>query len=56
MKLKLYVWEDVMFALAPNKEEARRLIAEKLGYDHADLNQEPEDVTEPKGFFSYGGG
>jgi hypothetical protein len=66
MKLKLYVWEDVledytqgvMFALAPNKEEARRLIAEKMGYDRpvSDLNQEPKEVTKPEGFYLYGGG
>lgn len=62
--LKLYVWEDVlrdytcgvMFALARDSAHARRLIAEKLGYEHDDLRIEPRVVTKAEGFAVYGGG
>lgn len=63
-KLKLYVWEEVltdytdgcMFALAENSEDARNLIAEKMGMRVGDLSTEPKEVTEREGFYVWGGG
>jgi hypothetical protein len=63
----LYVWEDVlqsyapgiMFALALDADHARRLIKEKVGYDSTlvdlDLSRDPRVVTEPEGFYLWGG-
>jgi hypothetical protein len=63
-RLKLFVWEDIFLdysagmacALAENSEEARKLIAEKMGWLHGDLAQEPRVIESPEGFYSYGGG
>ena len=63
-KLKLYVWENVltdwnhgvMFALAESPDEARRLIADKMGYEDRELKITPKEITKPEGFFVYGGG
>ncbi len=51
IKLKLYVWENVLadyskgiaFAYAEDSIEARKLVIEKLGYNHEDLCSEPRD-------------
>jgi hypothetical protein len=63
-KLKLYVWEDVLrdystgiaFAYAENSIEARKLVIEKLGYNHGDLCAEPREISAKEGFVKYGGG
>ena len=63
-KLKLYVWEGVledwtsgiMFALAENADDARKLIADKMTYETDDLKIEPEEITDREGFYVYGGG
>lgn len=66
-RLMLYVWENVLcdhscgiaFALAHDSEEARKMILDKLGYEHADLSRAPQvfDPTgDPVAFYSYGGG
>ena len=63
-KLKLYVWEGVledwtsgiMFALAENADDARKLIADKMTYETDDLKIEPKEITEREGFYVYGGG
>lgn len=63
-KLKLYVWEGVledwtsgiMFALAENADDARKLIADKMGYETDDLKIEPKKITDREGFYVYGGG
>lgn len=63
-KLKLYVWKRVledwtsgiMFALAENSDDARKLIAEKMGYETDDLKIEPKEITEREGFYVYGAG
>ena len=63
--LKLYVWEGVltdrtsgvMFALAEDKEHARKLILEECNYvPDGDIAGEPIEITEPKGFAVWGGG
>ena len=61
-KLKLYVWEDVLrdystgiaFAYAENSIEARKLVLEKLGYNHEDLCEEPREINAKEGFAKYG--
>lgn len=66
-KLALYVWENVltdytdgiMFALAHDAEEARRLIVAKEGALSPvleGLGAEPTVITEPEGFAVWGGG
>ena len=63
-ELKLFVWENVltdytegiMFALAENADEARRLISEKMEYDSCELKIEPREISEKEGFYVYGGG
>jgi hypothetical protein len=63
-KLKLFVWENVFtdytdgvaFAYAENSEEARKLIIEKLEYNHEDLCIEPREINKKEAFYSYGGG
>lgn len=63
-KLKLYVWEGVLrdystgiaFAYAENSIEARKLVLEKLGYNHEDLCGEPREINAKEGFVKYGGG
>jgi hypothetical protein len=63
-KLKLYVWEDVLrdystgiaFAYAENSVEARKLVLEKLGYNHEDLCAEPREINAKEGFVKYGCG
>jgi hypothetical protein len=63
-KLKLYVWEDVLrdysagiaFAYAENSIDARKLVIEKLGYNHEDLCSEPREISAKEGFVKYGGG
>jgi len=62
-KLKLYVWENVLydyssgiaFAYAENSEEARKLIIDKLGFIHEDLSLQPREITSKEGFYKYGG-
>jgi hypothetical protein len=65
--LKLFVWTDVlhdytsgmMVALAHDVEEARRLILEYNGggfLPDDDLAKEPQVITQPAGFWVYGGG
>ena len=64
LKLKLYVWENVLtdwnsgiaFAYAENSEEARQLILKKLGYTHEDLSKSPRLIEQKEGFYVYGGG
>lgn len=67
-KLKLFVWEGaltdytsgIVFALAKDVEEARKLIREKDGtgskYLEKDLEHEPLVITKPEGFVVWGGG
>ncbi len=69
-QLKLFVWEDVpiphtlgvMFALAHSAEEARQLIRQSYGHAFSErtlrecLSGEPQVITEPSGFSSWGGG
>lgn len=77
-KLKLYVWENalrdwntgIMFALAPNIQEARNLIMKSdgeglwdrkealkapRGYTEAELLAEPKVFETPVGYAIYGG-
>ena len=62
IELKLFVWEDVlcdyscgvMFALAPDVETARKMILKEINTD--ELDQDPIVVTEPRGFYCWGGG
>jgi len=66
MELKLFVWEDtlcdytsgIMFALAENVEEAKKLIIEKIGFEpsNGDLNLEPVVYDNKVGFAVWGGG
>ncbi|WP_039931506.1 hypothetical protein [Thermoanaerobacter thermohydrosulfuricus] len=64
--LKLFVWENVLcsytegiaFALAYDVEHARKLIAKKMGWSEGypeDLEKEPRLITEPEGFYVWGG-
>jgi hypothetical protein len=63
-RLKLFVWENVLCdytagmacALAKNSEEARKLVAEKMGYLNRDIAAEPRIIEEAEGFYVYGGG
>lgn len=64
MKLKMYVWEDVLHdytegmavALAENLEHALKLLDKKAGH-HLDLPiSKMKVITEPEGFYVYGGG
>ena len=67
-KLKLFVWENVlfdytsgiMFALAYDVEEARKAIMASFDYESdtakSDLFDEPEIVESVKGFHVWGGG
>ena len=64
MKLKLFVWEDVlydwsagvMFALAETVKEARELILKECHYVvKEDLAKEPKVVTEKEAFVIWGG-
>lgn len=66
-KMKLFVWTDVltdytsgiMFALAKDAEEARKLLREKCSYiPDADLGQTPDeyDLNTPLAFYIWGGG
>ncbi len=51
--MKLYVWDNVltdytdgiMFAVAPNLEDARRQLRESIGYDHPDIKNEPIEYS-----------
>ena len=76
--MKLFVWEDVledytygiMFALAENVEEARRVIIEKSKKERLDfpkelrevfnmkddLSKEPKVIEKAEGFYVQGGG
>ena len=70
--LKLYVWEDVledytkgvMFALAKNVEEARKVILDKSEKEdeymskilQSDLASEPKVIDSLEGFYVWGGG
>ena len=62
--LTLYVWENVscdytcgiMFALAHDVEEARRLILAQVDYvPREQLDTEPLEVTAPQAFVVWGG-
>ena len=62
--LTLYVWENVlcdytcgiMFALAHDVEEARRLILAQVEYvPREQLDTEPLEVTAPQAFVVWGG-
>ena len=62
--LKLYVWEDVlsdytsgvMFALAEDKEHAKKMILEEYNdIDNGEFAGEPLEITDPKGFAVWGG-
>lgn len=63
-KLKLFVWEKVFqdyshgmaCALAQDAEQARELIAKKMGHLHGDLAETPRVIDAPEGFYVYGGG
>lgn len=69
MKLKLFVWKDVLcdwtcgvvFALAKSEEQARQLILED-GEDweqnvlKSSISGSPEVYDSPKGFHIWGGG
>ena len=64
-KLKLYVWENtlcvytsgIMFALAYDEKEARRLIKETdPDIDDSDFREEAIVITNPRGFTVWGGG
>lgn len=69
-QLKLFVWEDVpipytvgiIFALAHSAEEARQLIRQSYSHVFSErtlgecLSREPQVITEPAGFSSWGGG
>lgn len=68
--LSLYVWENSFYdysaglgvALAHDSEEARALLAAKIGYLHSDLAKPPDvypitgAAAEPQAFFVHGGG
>tara|TARA_R110002012_G_scaffold270785_1_gene455862 strand:+ start:635 stop:856 length:222 start_codon:yes stop_codon:yes gene_type:complete len=70
--LKLFVWEDVledhtcgiMFALAKNVEEARKVILDKSEKEdeymskilQRDLASEPKVIDSSEGFYVWGGG
>ena len=74
--MKLYVWEDVLydytagivFAIAHDEEEARRVVAEEAGEPvnpdvdtyapvMRDIRFAPPDVYDsPTGFYLFGGG
>lgn len=65
--LKLFVWEDVlcdyssgiMFALAHDVDEARKVIIEKNRSSSSvkiDLVADPVVITSPEGFAVWGGG
>ncbi len=70
--LKLFVWEDVledytsgvMFALAENVEEARKVIMDKCEKEDSytsktlqvDLASEPKVIDNSEGFYVWGGG
>ena len=43
-------------AYAENSIEARKLVLEKLGYNHEDLCGEPREINAKEGFVKYGGG
>jgi len=64
-KLKLFVWENIFHdytagmacALANDSEEARQLIAKKMGYGpHGDLAAQPRIIEQAEGFYVYGAG
>lgn len=69
MNLKLYVWEDVLlgssygiaFALAKDVHQARELLRKKMAAGdygeelHADLRKDPQIISEPEGFYVWGG-
>lgn len=70
-QLKLFIWTDVLrdftpgigFALASNVDEARHLILDKFMSDRGyqdprlirDLESEPVIISQPKGFYRFGG-
>jgi len=63
--LKLFVWEDVlrdystgvMFALAKDESEARKLLLEQCPHlPDEDINEQPKVVEEPYSFILWGGG
>lgn len=67
MTLKLYVWspfatdytDGLAFAIAENIEQARKLCAKHLGFNHSELSDlEPRvyPLTSPIGFAVCGGG
>jgi hypothetical protein len=66
-KLKLFVWQDVlrdyssgvMFALAYDSDQARKIIIEKEGKLESillGLGGDPKVITKPEGFAVWGGG
>ena len=63
--LKVFVWEDVladytngmMFAIAENVEEARKLLIAKCSYiPTQDLYSKPKIITTKDAFYVWGGG
>jgi len=67
MKLKLFVWEEVltdyshgiMFALAENVDQARKILIEKESepteFIEQELQDEPKIIESPEGFILWGG-
>jgi len=69
-KLKLFVWEDfnsdytrtpgLAFAIAPNKDEAKKIIIKKIGYDPGEGNWgdllQVKSLNKKLGFARSGGG
>lgn len=64
MKLKLYVWENVlhdytagmMCALAKSPAQAREVLLLKCDYiPKGDLDQDPQVIENPEGFVVWGG-
>jgi len=66
--MKLFVWEGyfcdytdgLAVVIAPDLEEARRLLRERVGFDHPDIDEVPKEFllseAGPMAFYVHGAG